>query len=187
MSALVELRRATKEFRGVPAFKNVDLTLEKGEIHAIVGENGAGKSTVTKVLAGVYPLTAGEMLLDGKPVKLASPSEALASGIAMVFQETNLVPSMTVAQNIYLGDEKFFNRLRSLYIQAQRFRCHSISTSTRWRRYPRSAPARSRWSRSRARCTTMRASSSSTSRPRRSRPRRSSTSSILPGASRSRA
>jgi simple sugar transport system ATP-binding protein/ribose transport system ATP-binding protein len=121
MSALVELRRATKEFRGVPAFKNVDLTLEKGEIHAIVGENGAGKSTVTKVLAGVYPLTAGEMLLDGKPVKLASPSEALASGIAMVFQETNLVPSMTVAQNIYLGDEKFFNRLRSLYIQAQRF------------------------------------------------------------------
>ena len=92
MSAFIELRGATKEFRGVPAFKNVDLTLEKGEIHAIVGENGAGKSTLTKILAGVYPLTAGEMLLDGKPVKLASRSEALASGIAMVFQETNLVP-----------------------------------------------------------------------------------------------
>ncbi|HWJ73895.1 MAG TPA: sugar ABC transporter ATP-binding protein [Kaistia sp.] len=121
MTAFIELRRATKEFRGIPAFKDVDLTLEQGEIHAIVGENGAGKSTLTKILAGVYPLTAGEMLVDGKPVKLASPAEALASGIAMVFQETNLVPSMTVAQNIYLGDEKFFNRLRSLYIQAQRF------------------------------------------------------------------
>jgi simple sugar transport system ATP-binding protein/ribose transport system ATP-binding protein len=121
MTAFIELRRATKEFRGIPAFKDVDLTLEQGEIHAIVGENGAGKSTLTKILAGVYPLTAGEMLIDGNPVKLASPAEALASGIAMVFQETNLVPSMTVAQNIYLGDEKFFNRLRSLYIQAQRF------------------------------------------------------------------
>jgi simple sugar transport system ATP-binding protein/ribose transport system ATP-binding protein len=121
MTAFVELRQATKEFRGVPAIRNIDLTLEKGEIHAIVGENGAGKSTLTKILAGVYQLTSGEMHLDGKPVRLASPSEALASGIAMVFQETNLVPSMTVAQNIYLGDEKFFNRLRSLYIQAQRF------------------------------------------------------------------
>jgi simple sugar transport system ATP-binding protein/ribose transport system ATP-binding protein len=121
MTRPLELRAATKEFRGVPAIRNIDFALEKNEIHAIVGENGAGKSTLTKILSGVYQLTSGEMLLDGKPVRLKSPAEALDAGIAMVFQETNLVPSMTVAQNIYLGDEKLFNRLRGLYIQAQRF------------------------------------------------------------------
>jgi simple sugar transport system ATP-binding protein/ribose transport system ATP-binding protein len=121
MSPILELRKATKEFRGVPAIKNIDLTLEPGEIHAIVGENGAGKSTLTKALAGVHRLTSGEMLFDGKPMHLSAPSEALALGIAMVFQETNLVPSMTVAQNIYLGDERLFNRLRGIYNQAQQF------------------------------------------------------------------
>jgi ABC-type sugar transport system ATPase subunit len=121
VSPILELRKATKEFRGIPAMKDIDFTLEPGEIHAIAGENGAGKSTLTKAFAGVHSLTSGEMLLDGNPVVLSTPHDALARGIAMVFQETNLVPSMTVAQNIYLGDEKFFNRLRGLYIQAQQF------------------------------------------------------------------
>ena len=121
MTKVLELRKATKAFRGVPAIRDIDFDVELGEIHAIVGENGAGKSTLTKILAGVYQLTSGEMLVDGKPVTLASPSAAKKAGIAMVFQETNLVPSMTVAQNIYLGEEKMFNRLRGLYIQAQRF------------------------------------------------------------------
>ena len=121
MTKVLELRKATKAFRGVPAIRDIDFDVELGEIHAIVGENGAGKSTLTKILAGVYQLTSGEMLVDGKAVTLASPSDAKKAGIAMVFQETNLVPSMTVAQNIYLGEEKMFNRLRGLYIQAQRF------------------------------------------------------------------
>jgi ABC-type sugar transport system ATPase subunit len=121
MSAILEFRQATKAFRGIPAIKNIDFTLTAGEIHAIVGENGAGKSTLMKVLAGVYELTSGELIFDGKPLHLKSPAEALAQGIAMVFQETNLVPSMSVAQNIYLGEEQLFNRLRGLYIQAQRF------------------------------------------------------------------
>ena len=121
MSVILELRKATKEFRGVPAIKDIDITLEQGEVHAIVGENGAGKSTLTKAFAGVHQLSSGEMLLDGQPITLSSPQDALNRGIAMVFQETNLVPSMTVAQNIYLGDEKLFNRLRGLYIQAQQF------------------------------------------------------------------
>jgi ABC-type sugar transport system ATPase subunit len=121
MTKVLELRRATKEFRGVPAIRDIDFDVEAGEIHAIVGENGAGKSTLTKILAGVYQLSSGEMLIDGAAVTLASPSEAKQRGVAMVFQETNLVPSMTVAQNIYLGEEKMFNRLRGLYIQAQRF------------------------------------------------------------------
>ena len=68
MSPILELRKATKEFRGVPAIKDIDFTLEPGEIHAIVGENGAGKSTLTKALAGVHKLTSGEMLFDGKPM-----------------------------------------------------------------------------------------------------------------------
>jgi ABC-type sugar transport system ATPase subunit len=121
MTTVLALRQATKAFRGVPAIQDIGFAVEKGEIHALLGENGAGKSTLTKVLAGVHQLSAGEMLLDGAPVVLHSPSDARQRGIAMVFQETNLVPSMTVAQNIYLGDEKIFNRLRGLNIQARRF------------------------------------------------------------------
>ncbi|MBZ8135121.1 sugar ABC transporter ATP-binding protein [Afifella sp. IM 167] len=121
MTTLLSFRNATKEFRGVPAIKDINFDLHEGEIHAIVGENGAGKSTLTKVLAGVYQLTRGEMFLDGKPLVMKTPGEARHRGIAMVFQETNLVPSMTVAQNIYLGEEEMFNRLRGLYIKAQRF------------------------------------------------------------------
>jgi simple sugar transport system ATP-binding protein/ribose transport system ATP-binding protein len=116
---LVVFRKATKLFRGVAAFRNVDFTLRKGEIHALVGENGAGKSTLTKVLAGLYPLSSGEMLVEGTTRSFASPGEALAGGVAMVFQETNLVPSMTVAQNLFLGEERFFNRLRRVNIEAQ--------------------------------------------------------------------
>lgn len=119
MTAVVEFRKATKSFRGNVAVRDVSLTLEKGEVHALLGENGAGKSTLTKVLAGLYPLTSGEMLLDGKRKHFASPAEAMAEGVAMVFQETNLVPSMNVAQNIFLGDEGFFNRLRGINIKAQ--------------------------------------------------------------------
>jgi simple sugar transport system ATP-binding protein len=121
MAALVDMHKMTKEYRGVPAVKDVSFTLEKGEIHALLGENGAGKSTLTKMMAGVTPPTSGEILIDGKPTLFATPAEALRSGVNMVFQENSLVPSMTVAQNLYLGDEKFFNRLRGLYIAAQQF------------------------------------------------------------------
>ena len=121
MTPIVELRNATKEFRGVPAFSNVNFSLASGEIHALVGENGAGKSTLTKIIAGVYPLTSGTLLINGKEENLINPAEALSRGIAMVYQENSLVPSMTVAQNIYLGKEKPFNRLREIYISAQQF------------------------------------------------------------------
>jgi ABC-type sugar transport system ATPase subunit len=118
---VLELRQATKKYAGVPAIENVDFTLERGEIHALLGENGAGKSTLTKVMAGVVPLTSGQMRVNGRDVQLRTPLEALQQGIAMVFQETSLVPSMTVAQNLYLGQEHFFNRLRGVYISAQQF------------------------------------------------------------------
>jgi simple sugar transport system ATP-binding protein len=121
MQPLIEMRKVTKEYRGVPAVTGVDFVLAQGEVHALLGENGAGKSTLTKMMCGVTQLTSGEMLLDGKPVNFATPAEALENGVAMVFQETSLVPSMTVAQNLYLGDENLFNRIRGLNIAAQTF------------------------------------------------------------------
>ncbi len=121
MSAIVELVNATKEYRGVPAVKDVSFALHRGEVHALLGENGAGKSTLTKMIAGVVAPTAGEIRIDGEKVDLASPSDALRRGIAMVYQETSLVPSLTVAQNIYLTDDKPFHRLRGIYIAGQQF------------------------------------------------------------------
>ena len=121
MQPLIEMRNVTKRYRGVPAVTDVTFTLAAGEIHALLGENGAGKSTLTKMMVGVTHPTSGEMLLGGKPVSFATPSEAMANGVVMVFQETSLVPSMTVAQNLYLGDERLFNRIRGLTIAAQTF------------------------------------------------------------------
>ncbi|MGX8013064.1 sugar ABC transporter ATP-binding protein [Mesorhizobium sp. ORM8.1] len=121
MEPIVRLENVTKTYRGVPAVKNVSFDLRKGEIHALLGENGAGKSTLTKIIAGVVDATSGKMFHKGREIAYASPHAALEAGIAMVFQETSLVPSMTVAQNLYLGTEKFLNRLRGTYISAQQF------------------------------------------------------------------
>ncbi|AZO13735.1 sugar ABC transporter ATP-binding protein [Mesorhizobium sp. M2A.F.Ca.ET.043.05.1.1] len=121
MEPIVRLENVTKTYRGVPAVKNVTFDLRKGEIHALLGENGAGKSTLTKIIAGVVDATSGKMFHNGVETAYASPHAALGAGIAMVFQETSLVPSMTVAQNLYLGTEKFLNRLRGTYISAQQF------------------------------------------------------------------
>jgi ABC-type sugar transport system ATPase subunit len=118
---VLELRQATKKYAGVPAIDSVDFSLHRGEIHALVGENGAGKSTLTKVMAGVVTLTSGQMLVNGQEVQLRTPLQARQQGIAMVFQETSLVPTMTVAQNLFLGQEALFNRLRGIYIAAQQF------------------------------------------------------------------
>lgn len=117
----LSLRNATKLYAGVPAIDGIDFDLRRGEIHALVGENGAGKSTLTKVMAGVVMLTSGTMTVDGADVAPKTPLEARNLGIAMVFQENSLVPTMTVAQNLFLGQEKFYNRLRGIYIAAQQF------------------------------------------------------------------
>ncbi len=118
---LLEMKGVGKQYRGVAALEDIDFDLRRGEVHAILGENGAGKSTLVKILAGAVTPTQGEIRLDGHKIQIAGPSAARRHGIAMVFQETSLVPTMTVAQNLYLGDEKFFNRLRGTYIEAQQF------------------------------------------------------------------
>src|SRR4029079_772822 len=91
---VVEFRKATKLYAGVPAIQDVDFELRRGEIHAIVGENGAGKSTLTKAMSGVVTLTSGAMFVNGVEATPKTPLEARQLGIAMVFQENSLVPSM---------------------------------------------------------------------------------------------
>ena len=118
---LVQLSDVTKEFHGVAALRNINFDLAPGEIHALLGENGAGKSTLTKIIAGVHQPTSGTVYFEGSHTSFRNPADALDAGVAMVFQETSLVPSLTVAQNIYLGNERFFNRLRGIYIAAQQF------------------------------------------------------------------
>ena len=118
---LLEMQGVGKDYRGVAALKAIDFDLRRGEVHAILGENGAGKSTLVKILSGAVMPSRGEIRLLGKRIQIASPALARRYGIAMVYQETSLVPTMTVAQNLYLGDEKFFNRLRGAYIDAQQF------------------------------------------------------------------
>ncbi len=121
MDVIFEMRGITKMYGRAAAVENVNFSLEQGEVHAILGENGAGKSTLTKMMAGVVQPTSGTMLLDDKEVHLHTPAVAMESGIAMVFQETSLIPTMTVAQNLFLGNEKFFNRIRGVNIAAQQF------------------------------------------------------------------
>ncbi|HYM29770.1 MAG TPA: sugar ABC transporter ATP-binding protein [Candidatus Cybelea sp.] len=109
----------SKIYGGVHAIENINFDLYPGEVHALVGENGAGKSTLCKAIAGAIKLTSGEYYVDGKPANFDSPRDALAAGICMVYQETSLVPTMTAAQNIELGNEKLLTRFRTLNIQAQ--------------------------------------------------------------------
>ncbi len=116
---LLRIVRGSKVYGGVHAIREVDFDLRAGEIHALLGENGAGKSTLCKAIAGAITLTSGEYLIDGKSVAFASPGDALKGGVAMVYQETSLVPSMTVAQNLQLGHEKFYTVFRRLNISAQ--------------------------------------------------------------------
>jgi len=109
MTPILELRGITKRFPGVLANDHIDLTLNQGEIHALLGENGAGKSTLMNVLYGLYKPDEGEILVQGKPVNIAGPSDAIAQGIGMVHQHFMLIPVFTVTENVMLGDESIKN------------------------------------------------------------------------------
>jgi simple sugar transport system ATP-binding protein/ribose transport system ATP-binding protein len=117
--SLLRVVAGSKVYGGIHAIDNVDFELRAGEIHAVLGENGAGKSTLCKAIAGAIELSSGDCFLGGQKVSFASPGEALRNGVAMVYQETSLVPSMTVAQNLELGMEKFFTVYRKINIAAQ--------------------------------------------------------------------
>jgi general nucleoside transport system ATP-binding protein len=110
MENFLEIINLVKHFPGVKANDGVNLTLRRGEVHAILGENGAGKSTLMKLIYGLYQPDSGEIRLQGKPVRFHSPREAIRAGIGMVHQHFMLIPALTVADNIVLGDEPGFIR-----------------------------------------------------------------------------
>lgn len=101
--ALLSVKALTKSFPGVKALAGVDFSLQRGEIHSLMGENGAGKSTLIKVLTGVYAKDGGSCEFAGRPIAPASPKEAQDLGISTVYQEVNLIPTLTVAENIFVG------------------------------------------------------------------------------------
>ncbi len=105
MTALISIRRLSKNFPGVRALSDVQFELMAGEVHALMGENGAGKSTLMKILAGVYAKDSGEILYNGQPVEFAGPRDAQAMGIGIIHQELQLMNHLTVAQNIFIGRE----------------------------------------------------------------------------------
>ena len=107
---MIEMTGITKAFSGNVVLRDVEFSLADGEIHALMGENGAGKSTMMKILTGIYTRDAGEVKVDGVPVNFQSPKEAENLGIAVIHQELNILPHLSVAENLFLGKEKTIGR-----------------------------------------------------------------------------
>ena len=103
---LLRMQSIEKSFPGVKALKNVTLTINKGEVLALIGENGAGKSTLMKILSGVYQKDAGSIFVEGKPVEINSPQQSIKLGISIIYQELNQMPNLSIAENIFVGREK---------------------------------------------------------------------------------
>jgi len=110
MSTLIEMTGISKSFGKVNVLKNVSFSLKKGEIHALMGENGAGKSTLMKILTGIYPKDAGTIRVRGQEVEMNHPKEAEQMGIAVIHQELNIIPQLTVMENMFLGRDLCYGR-----------------------------------------------------------------------------
>jgi ABC-type sugar transport system ATPase subunit len=124
----IELRGVSKSFAGIKVVHSVSFDMRPGEVHALMGENGAGKSTMIKIMAGLHQADEGEILVNGKPVKFASPKDAHAAGIATVHQELLLFPELTVAENIFLGQTPK-TKLGTIDWQAMRKRSRELLDS----------------------------------------------------------
>ena len=105
MENVLELKGLKKTFGETTVLEDVNIEFREGEFHALVGENGAGKSTIIKAISGVHQPTAGQIVFHGKPVKFGCPTDAQRAGISTLFQEIQEIPEMTVAENIFLGRE----------------------------------------------------------------------------------
>nr|WP_277755551.1 ATP-binding cassette domain-containing protein [Vibrio furnissii] len=102
----LEFRNISKHFPGVKALSNISFRANAGSIHALMGENGAGKSTLLKTLSGLHQPTEGHIAIDGQELSLTNTTDALNQGIAIIYQELNLVPELSVAENIFLGNSR---------------------------------------------------------------------------------
>jgi ribose transport system ATP-binding protein len=102
---VLQAKGIRKQFNGIPVLKGVDLEIRHGEVHALMGENGAGKSTIIKIITGVYTKDEGELYMDGKPVEISCRQDARACGISVIYQELSLIPALNVTENIFLGQE----------------------------------------------------------------------------------
>ena len=122
MTPVLELRNITKSFPGVLANDHINLTLEEGEIHALLGENGAGKSTLMNILYGLYHPDEGEIIIRGQPTKIYGPTDAIRQGIGMVHQHFMLIPVLTVTENVMLGDEPTKGPVLNRKVVADRIR-----------------------------------------------------------------
>ncbi len=133
MAPILELRGITKRFPGVLANDSINLTLEKGEIHALLGENGAGKTTLMNILYGLYDPDEGEVFIQGRQAAITSPTDAIKQGIGMVHQHFMLIPVFTVTENVMLGEEAVkpagFSTGRLLRVKSIRFLSSIISMS----------------------------------------------------------
>jgi len=113
MSCFIEVKGVTKQFVGMKALDKVNFSLEKGEVRALLGINGAGKSTLIKVISGIYVKDEGDIYIDGKLVKIEHPQDAIDLGISTVYQDPQMIPSLTGYENIFLGNESRSNFLFS--------------------------------------------------------------------------
>lgn len=102
---VLEIKNVSKDFSGVYALRNIDLQIFPGEITAIIGENGAGKSTLMKIISGIYPDFEGEVILNGNPINFKNPKEAGEQGVIIIHQELNLIPYLSITENLFLGNE----------------------------------------------------------------------------------
>lgn len=108
---MIEMRGIDKSFSGVHVLKKVDFSLKKGEVHALMGENGAGKSTLMKILSGIHMRDEGTITVEGREVVYKHPKQAERDGIVVIHQELNILPELTIAENLYLGKEKTFGNV----------------------------------------------------------------------------
>lgn len=107
---MIEMTGISKAFNGNTVLSNIEFEVKKGEIHALMGENGAGKSTLMKILTGIYTRDSGDIKVKGQIVDFKNPKEAEQNGIAVIHQELNILPDLTVAENLFLGNERTFGK-----------------------------------------------------------------------------
>lgn len=125
MSApIIECRGLDKWYSGVHALKNVSLSVRQGEVLGLVGDNGAGKSTLIKILSGVHSPDRGEILMDGKPVKIRTPKAAMNLGIETIYQYNSMIPTMSIARNLFIGREPLLFSLAGFGFMDQKRMAH---------------------------------------------------------------